>query len=166
MISMPVTGSTRVEDGVGIVTVTTECSTSLDDLWEAITAPERLARWFGQIQPKDDDAAMYDASLSTGWSGIIRVDLCEPPRVIRATFVDETEPPTVVSAVLAATGNGSQLTIEERGLPTDDLTVYVAGWHAQVDQLVAGLSGATPIEWRPRWEQLRADYRNRPPVQQ
>lgn len=166
MISLPVHGSTRVEDGVGVVTVTTECSTSIDDVWEAITTPERLARWFGQIQPRDLDAATFDASLSTEWSGIIRVDSCEPPRVLRVTLVDAVEPPTAVSAVLEATESGTQLTIEERGLPTDDLAVYVAGWHAQVDQLLADLINATPIEWRPRWEQLRAEYQNGPANEQ
>lgn len=157
-------GSTRIENGVGVVAVTTEYSTSPDDLWEAVTVPERLARWFGEVRARDE-LNTFDASLSTGWSGIITVDECEQPRIIRLTLIDEAEPATTVAVRLVATEGGTQLTIEERGLPTDDLETYVAGWHAQVDQLVADLSGAPPIEWRPRWEQLRAAYRDTPPGQ-
>ncbi|MGV8897086.1 MAG: SRPBCC domain-containing protein [Rhodoglobus sp.] len=160
MIPTPVRGTTRVDDGVGVVTVVTDYPTPAIDLWEAITAPERLARWFGDIRPRSDDVATYDASLTTGWSGIIRVDECEPTRMIRLTLIDETEPETTVTALLLPVDGGTQLTIEERGLPTDDLESYVAGWHAQVDQLQADHAGAAPVEWRPRWEQLRASYRN------
>lgn len=152
-------GSTRIENGVGVTTVTTEYSTSPEDLWQAVTVPERLARWFGDVRAREE-ANTYDASLSTGWCGSIRVEACEQPRTMRLTLIDEVEPPTTVAVGLVATEGGTRLTIEERGLPTDDLEAYVAGWHAQVDQLVAYLSDAEPIEWRPRWEQLRANYRD------
>ncbi|MEO7147077.1 MAG: SRPBCC domain-containing protein, partial [Terrimesophilobacter sp.] len=132
-----------------------------DDLWEAITSPERLARWFGELVPRSDEATVYDATLTTGWSGPIRVDQCEPTRVIRVTLLDEDPSAvTTVTAVLDATDGGTRLTIEERGLPTEDLPTYVAGWHAQLDQLHADFSGAPAIEWRPRWEHLRETYRN------
>ena len=164
MISHSVNGSVRVEDGVGVISVVTDYPTPPEDLWTAITAPERLTRWFGQVQLRPDGAMAYDASLTTGWNGIIRVEECERPRIIRLAFLDESEPPTAVYAQLDAVDGGTRLTIEERGLPADDLATYVAGWHAQVEQLLSDLSGEAPVEWRPRWIQLRTDYRENLPT--
>ena len=161
MTSSPVNGQTRVQDGVGVIAVDTVYPTSMVDLWEAITSPNRLARWFGEVVPRSDEATIYDATLTTGWSGPVRVDHCEPPHAIRITLLDEDPSAvTTVSAVLEESESGTRLTIEERGLPADDLPTYVAGWHAQLDQLHADYSGAEPVEWRPRWEQLRAIYRD------
>ncbi len=164
MIASPVKGTTRIEDGVGIVAVDALYPTPPDELWDAITSPARLARWFGDIQPRSESTSAYDAKLSTGWSGTIQVDECEPPRIIRLSFIDEDEPTTTVTAVLDAVGSGTRLTIEERGLPIDDLATFVAGWHAQAEQLLAVSTGAQTIPWRTRWEQLRSRYQDMPPV--
>lgn len=160
MISIPVHGTTRIDDGIGVISVDSVYPTSPEDLWEAITVPERLARWFGDLVPEGNGATAYVASLTTGWSGTISVDECERPRLIRVRFQDETPTATTVSAVLEPTVDGTRLTVEERGLPTESLPAYVAGWHAQLDQLQADVAGAPTIEWRPRWEQLREHYRN------
>lgn len=159
MIPIPVHGQTRVENGSGVITVTTVYPTSPEDLWDAITVPERLARWFGELVPRGDDTSTYDASLVTGWSGTARVDQCDPPRLLRVALLDDEPSETAVTATLDVTESGTRLTIEERGLPADDLSIYVAGWHAQLDRLHADLSGAPSIEWRPRWQQLRETYR-------
>lgn len=160
MIRIPVQGETRIEDGAGVITVSTVFPTSPEDLWEAITLPERLARWFGEVSLRGDDATTYDASLVTGWIGTVKVEQCEHPRLIRLILVDDEPSMTTVSVVLDSAQEGIRLTIEERGLPADDLSIYVAGWHAQLDQLHAGFSGAPDVEWRSRWEELRAKYQN------
>lgn len=160
MIHIPVHGETRIEDGAGVVTVSALYTTTLADLWEAITLPERLARWFGEVSLRADDATTYDASLVTGWIGTVTVEQCEHPRLMRLTLLDDEPSMTTVSVTLDSEKEGTRLTIEERGLPADDLSIYVAGWHAQLDRLHANLTGAPPIEWRPRWQELRAMYRN------
>ncbi len=160
MIVNAVRGDTRVEDGVGIVTVSSVYATSSQDLWEAITAPDRLRRWFGEVHPRGEGTASYDAALTTGWSGTVVVDECDPPRRIRATLRNDTPDVTIVFAVLQPTTDGTRLIIEERGLPVDDLPSYAAGWHAQLDQLDATLTGGPTVDWRSRWEQLRTTYRS------
>lgn len=165
MTPSPVNGTSRVEDGIGVITVTAVYPAQSDELWEAITSPRRLARWFGDVRPRSEVATAYDASLSTGWSGVIRIEECEPPRFMRLSFIDEVEPTTTVTAMLEAADAGTRLTIEERGLPIDDVAIFVSGWHAQIDQLLADATGARPVEWRPRWEELRAFYGNESPAE-
>lgn len=160
MIHIPVQGETRIEDGTGVITVSALFATTPEDLWEAITLPERLARWFGDVSSRADDTTTYDASLVTGWIGTVKVEQCEYPQLIRLTLLDDEPSMTTVSVVLDSEKEGTRLTIEERGLPVDDLSIYVAGWHAQLDRLHANFAGAPAVEWRPRWEELRTMYRN------
>ncbi|WP_010204341.1 SRPBCC domain-containing protein [Salinibacterium sp. PAMC 21357] len=157
MIHIPVQGQTRIVEGTGVVEVSTVFATSADDLWEAITEPNRLARWFGEVSPRRGTEDTYEASLVTGWAGTINVTQCERPQLIELTLHDDEPSMTTVRATLEPEGEGTRLTIEEKGLPMENLTPYVAGWHAQIDQLHAMLAGDPTVEWRPRWEELCAE---------
>src|ERR1700692_3549543 len=42
-------GSLRSADGKGVVRIEDRYDTDIDDLWSAITDPDRLARWHGRI---------------------------------------------------------------------------------------------------------------------
>ena len=42
-------GSLRSADGAGVVRIEDRYDTDIDDLWSAITDPDRLARWFGEV---------------------------------------------------------------------------------------------------------------------
>ena len=42
-------GSLRSADGAGVVRIEDRYDTGIDDLWSAITDPDRLARWFGEV---------------------------------------------------------------------------------------------------------------------
>jgi uncharacterized protein YndB with AHSA1/START domain len=53
-------GSLRSADGAGIVRIEDRYDTDIDDLWSAITDPDRLARWFGEV----------DGELSLGASSV------------------------------------------------------------------------------------------------
>ena len=43
-------GSLRSADGAGVVRIEDRFNTDIDDLWSALTDPDRLARWYGQIE--------------------------------------------------------------------------------------------------------------------
>ena len=58
-------GSLRSADGAGIVRIEDRYDTDIDDLWSAITDPDRLARWFGEV----------DGELSLG--GEFRVQIAD-----------------------------------------------------------------------------------------
>ena len=58
-------GSLRSADGAGIIRIEDRYDTDIDDLWSAITDPDRLARWFGEV----------DGELSLG--GEFRVQIAD-----------------------------------------------------------------------------------------
>ena len=43
-------GSLRSADGKGIVRIEDRYDTDIDDLWSALTDPDRLARWYGEVE--------------------------------------------------------------------------------------------------------------------
>jgi hypothetical protein len=55
-------GSLRSADGTGVVRIEDDYDTDIDDLWSALTDPDRLVRWLGQV---DGDLAWAGRS---GWT--------------------------------------------------------------------------------------------------
>jgi uncharacterized protein YndB with AHSA1/START domain len=43
-------GTLRSADGAGAVRIEDRFGTGIDDLWSALTAPRRLARWYGKVE--------------------------------------------------------------------------------------------------------------------
>ena len=156
MSAHEIIGSTATDDGLGVVVVSSVYPVPPAELWQAITSIERLRNWFGELEPDGDGS--YRAALTTGWCGELVVTACEPPRQLRAEL-GGVEATTTVTATLAPVPGGTRLVIEERGLDVEGLVDCVAGWHAQCDQLTALLTGADAVDWRPRWEELRTQYR-------
>ncbi|MDW5323165.1 SRPBCC family protein [Plantactinospora sp. KLBMP9567] len=57
--------------------------TSVDDLWDAVTNPGRLPRWFAPVTGEFNLGGRYQVEGNAGGE-IIR---CEPPRLLRLTWV-------------------------------------------------------------------------------
>ena len=84
--STRVVGSLRSADGAGFVRVEDRYDTDIEDLWDAITDPARLARWHGQVEGDLRPGGafrMYIASNDIESTG--RVEACEPPRRLLVT---------------------------------------------------------------------------------
>jgi len=43
-------GSLRSAGGKGVVRIEDRYGTGIDDLWQALTDPDRLASWYGQVE--------------------------------------------------------------------------------------------------------------------
>ena len=157
-------GSTRIEgtlrsvDGRGVVRMEGRYDTDIDDLWSAITDPQRLARWVAGVEGDLRLGGGFRARFTSGWEGPGRVDACEPPRRLLVTMAPGEEDETVIEAELAADGDRTRLVVEERGFPLDELAAHGAGWQAHVEDLAAHVEGREPVEWRTRWAELAASY--------
>jgi uncharacterized protein YndB with AHSA1/START domain len=73
--------STR-DDGARVMTATRTYATSLDDLWDALTNPERIPRWFMPITGDLEPGGHYQ--LEGNARGEILA--CEPPRLLGVTW--------------------------------------------------------------------------------
>jgi len=79
-------GSLGSAADAGVVRIEDRYDTDLEDLWEALTDPERLRRWFGVVEGdlrRAGESRIYIAADDIESVG--RVEECEPPRRLLVT---------------------------------------------------------------------------------
>jgi uncharacterized protein YndB with AHSA1/START domain len=134
-----------------IVTKTLELSSEIDRVWEAITDPDEIAKWFS-------DRAEFDARTgSLGWLEWddhgrypLRVEVVEPPRRISWSwshnpgFDFDPESSTLVEWTLSEREQGGTLLeLRESGFRTEaDCQENQRGWTAELGELVEFLEAA------------------------
>lgn len=154
-----VIGSLRSSDGKANVRMEDRFSTDIDDLWSAVTDPERLARWIVRVDGDLRLGGMFHARFTSSWEGPGRVDVCEPPRRLLVTMSPGDEDQTVIEAKLFAEGSQTRLVVEERGLPLEHAYGHGAGWQAHIEDLGIYLAGEPARDWKTRWQELTPAYR-------
>jgi uncharacterized protein YndB with AHSA1/START domain len=155
-------GSMREQDGRAVIHVEDVYPTDIDDLWTAVSQPERLKRWLTTVDGDTSIGGSFTASFTSGWTGTGRVDVCDAPhRLVVTTFGDD-EDSTVMEATLTPEGNGTRLVIEERGLPLENALWHGAGWQAHIEDLALYLAGSETTNWKDRWNELVPTYRELP----
>lgn len=152
-------GSVRTVDGKGTVRMEDRFATDVDDLWSALTEPDRLARWIGVVEGELRVGGEFRARFTSSWDGTGRIDVCERPRRLVVSLRDG-EVATIVEAKLTPDGEYTRLVIEERGFPLDVVAAHGAGWQAHVEDLAAHLAGRPAGDWRARWQELSPAYRD------
>jgi uncharacterized protein YndB with AHSA1/START domain len=160
-----VLGTLRSADGKGVVRIEDRYDTGIEDIWSALTDPERLAVWHGQVGGDlriGGEVRVYleaDDVESTG-----RVEACEPPRRLVVTSRETEEsyrkgqgvPPfdAVIEVTLTADGAQTILVLEVRGMPLDKIAFYGAGWQIHAEGLADYVAGRAPGDTEERWNEL------------
>ena len=157
-----IVGSLRSADGAGVVRVEERYATDIDDLWSALTDPDRLARWYGRVDGElglGGEFRMYvDAS---GWEGTGRVEACGPPRRLMVTTKELSESfRKTVEATLTSEDDHTVLVIEVRGMPLDKIAFFGAGWQIHTEDLAAYLAGGERGDTEARWDELVPPYQD------
>ena len=162
-------GSLRSAGGKGVVRIEDRYGTGIDDLWQALTDPGRLACWYGQVEGDLRLGGQFRLHVEdAGADATGRVEACEPPRRLQV-MTRETEesyqrgkgvPPydEAIDATLTADGDQAILVIEVRGMPLDAIAFYGAGWQIHAENLAAYLAGRTRGETKARWDDLVPAY--------
>jgi uncharacterized protein YndB with AHSA1/START domain len=159
---MKTTGTMRaLDEKRGAVRVEDVYDTDINDLWEACTTPERLARWIAEVSGDLRIGGTIQASFTSTWTGPGRIEICDAPRHLLLTMQPGTDEEAVMEASLAPEGGKTRLVIEERGLPLDVLYLHGAGWQAHVEDLGRHLAGGES-QWKARWAELSPDYKTLP----
>lgn len=164
---MNILGRLGLADGKGVVRLEDRYDTGIEDLWSAVTDPERLARWYGKVEGDLRPGGAFTVYLeSADLEGSCRVDVCEPPHRLRYTSRETDESAArgdgpapfeqTVEATLTADGSRTVLTIEIRGLPVGKLEYFGAGWQLHAENLAAYLTGREPCD--SRWALLVPAY--------
>ena len=154
-------GSLRSADGKGVVRMEDRFSSSIDDVWSALTDPSRLARWMGEVEGDLRLGGEFRFHFfASGSQGTGRVDACEPPRLLLLTMALGQPDEDVVEVTLAADGDQTVLVWEERGMPLDLLAAYGAGVQIHVEDLGAHLAGRERGDADARWNELQRAYKD------
>jgi uncharacterized protein YndB with AHSA1/START domain len=145
-------GAVRVEDVY---------DTDIDDLWEACTTPERLARWIAELSGDLRVGGSIYATFISTWTGPGRIEICDAPHHLLLTMEPGTDDEAELEAWLTEEGDRTRLTVEERGLTLDTLHFHGAGWQAHLEDLRRSLAGE-PAAWKARWTELTPAYETMP----
>ena len=152
-------GSLQSAEGKGVVRMEDRFSSSIDDVWSALTDPSRLARWMGEVEGDLRLGGEFRFHFfASGSQGTGRVDACEPPRLLLLTMALGQPDEDVIEVTLAADGDQAVLVWEERGMPLDLLAAYGAGVQIHVEDLAAYLAGRERGDADARWNELQPAY--------
>jgi uncharacterized protein YndB with AHSA1/START domain len=152
-------GVLRAADGRGIVRLEDRFRTDVADLWSALTEPQRLARWLGEVHGDLREGGEFSAHfVASGWEGTGRVEVCEPPHRLLIATTSPDQPDGVVEVTLTADDDHTVLVIEDRGVPVDQISAYGAGDQVHLEDLGAYLQGRERCDARVRWQELYPAY--------
>ena len=171
---MKIVGTMRSLDGTrGAIRIEDVYDTGIDDLWDACTNPDRLARWIAEVSGDLRVGGSIHAVFTSTWTGPGRIDVCGKPHHLLLTTEPGTEDEAEIEAWLTEEGPRTRLVVEERGLPRDRLHFYGAGWQAHLEDLARSLGDeaaagpgswtdqAAEPTWRARWAELTPAYEQR-----
>jgi uncharacterized protein YndB with AHSA1/START domain len=134
------------------VTRTIQISAPIEKVWAAVTQPEHISKWFGQVAVLDDLAV--GATGLFGFDGYgefpVRIEALDAPRSItyrwgndntHAAPLDSPQT-TTFTFTLEPADDGTQLTVVETGFnnlsdPAGSLEGNRDGWNSELDELVA-----------------------------
>ena len=120
----------------------------IDDVWAAITTPDTIEKWFFGVRTESDWEVGSSLVHRGEWQGkpyedkgeIVRID---PPKLLVHTHwsdvsgtPDRAESYQEVTWALEEKGDGTQLTVSERNLPSDEAKqVSDQSWGMVLDNL-------------------------------
>jgi uncharacterized protein YndB with AHSA1/START domain len=162
-------GSLRSAGSAGVVRIEDRYETTIDDLWQAVTDPHRLTRWYGQVEGDLSPGGQFRTYVADAEiEGTGQVEACEPPRRLLVTTRETEEsyqdgqgvPPFDESVEVTLTADGDQtlLVIEVRGMPLDKIAFYGAGWQVHAEHLADYLAGRDHADNEARWGELVPAY--------
>jgi len=132
--------------------------TDIDDLWQAVTTPERLARWMADYTGDLRLGGIWHvASDGESW-GTGTITACDKPRSFTTTWHATGEEPTELVVTLEPADGGTRLVLAHTGIRS---IFYGAGWQTYLERLATHADGAEvggEDAWQARYTELRPAY--------
>ena len=134
----------------------------IEDVWSALTEPDRLARWIGR----------YDGARGVGGTGAffmtheegeqagepMTIVECDPPRRLVVEWVGQEGWRLEID--VTGRDGGTELVFRQWFAPEADVADFAGGWHWYLDKLDAEVGGGPhPAEWEQFWAVVGPGYR-------
>lgn len=107
--------------------------TSVEDLWAALTTPDRIARWLGPVAEQSPDRRTLVINIGTGDAlapARVAVRRCTPPTELAVDWEWQGQPASLVTAELRPVDHDHvELTLRHHAVASEPLVVgYGGGW--------------------------------------
>ena len=135
-------GTLHSVGGTGVVRMAGRYETDINDLWSALTDPQRLARWYGKVE-----GDLRSRRRVHGHRLRKRVGRPGPNRRVSSSpevgsdHVGRRRRGIRRDGGAVADGDDTVLVIERRGISLDLLWAYGAGWHEHLEDLGSHVAG-------------------------
>ena len=146
-------------DGLPAVRFDRRYPTSAEDLWAAVTDPERLARWFMPVSGDLREGGEYTVDYGPDGTGTGTVLTCDPGRGYVVSWQIDGADAGVVSVEILTGAGDPLLRLNHVKLPEAFAVGYAAGWHAYLDRLADDLAGEPLTDFDQRWDAVMPAYR-------
>ncbi|UNK70091.1 SRPBCC family protein [Microbacterium sp. H1-D42] len=135
--------------------------TDIDDLWQAITTAERLARWMvdltGDLRLGGTWAVAAQDDEPSWATGTITA--CDAPLSFTSTWHAIEEEPTELTVTLEEVEGGTRMLLVHTGIRS---IFYGAGWQTYLERLAAHVAGESFLpDWDARFAALSPEYESR-----
>lgn len=148
-MSIDPTGRREVREGASYVVYTRTFRAPLDDVWAAVTEPERLQRWIGTWTGDPASGQVAFRMTAEGEdvdTEIYRIEVCDPPRrlVTRSSMAEDAEDGQtwLLELDLAERDGSTVLTFAQQVSDPDVAESVGPGWDYYLDRLVAAENDA------------------------
>lgn len=134
-------------------------ATDAEDLWDAVTRPERLGRWLMPVTGDLRVGGRYRLHVPDDERAGGEILRCEAPRELDVTWEFGDEVVSRLEVRVRPAGEAAVLLLDHSRLPQDQGAGYGAGWQTYLEALDAFLTGTRAAEWDARWSQLVPGYK-------
>jgi uncharacterized protein YndB with AHSA1/START domain len=139
-------GTIEHEDGRHVLVQTREFRAPIEDVWAAVTEPERLARWIGSWEGDPASGRVQFRMLFEGEDHAgeeMEIRVCEPPRRLHLTSRTGEEV-WLLELDLTHADGVTTLTFRQPGVTQEQVGGVGPGWDYYLDRLVDVETGADP----------------------
>jgi uncharacterized protein YndB with AHSA1/START domain len=139
------TGRVESRDGVPVLVLTREFTAPIEDVWAAVTEPDRLARWIGRWEGDPTAGSVrFQMLFEDGHSGeVMEIRRCDPPRALHLTGHQGDEVWHLDLDLTHADGV-TTLTFTQPGISAEQVPDIGPGWEYYLDRLVDAETGGDP----------------------
>lgn len=154
---------TRLDDGRQRLEFRRSWPDPVDDVWAALTEPDRLVRWLG----------VYDGTRGSGGTGTFAMTHeegepvgepmtileCDPPRRLVVEWVQQDSDAWRVDLDLTTEGDRTVLRFVQVFGADADVTDFAMGWHWYLEKLGAEVGGTpAPGHWDAFYAEIGPAY--------
>lgn len=158
-VTTPLGQVLRDEDGMRLEFVRTY-GNPVDDVWSALTEPDRVARWLGTWtgEPTTGSVELMMTEDETSTPQTVTILACRPPTRL-VVEVPSPDGPWRLSVSLQEQAAVTTLVFTQRLAEPYDATSIGPGWHYYLDRLDAVVAdAAVPDAWDEYYPTLRDAY--------